>query len=1343
MSSTQNYIDKQSSLNQVPRDVIEIDFAGDGTDLYYFTDQQDTAVPSGAASVTQYGTIKFGSLSSVSQDLKPEAAKSSIGVISFSLGNFNNDFSALLKAKYDSGFSLKGKRVRHYRGFEGLAWADYTLLQTQVIEQATHSFGEYGIKCKDIQREEKKDLFIKKLTNLRSDYTAGDSTLDVFSTDGFEACEHGASYTDAPGQTVYYIRISLDNGFNILRATGKNAVQFTGVTGGVLGSVDADIRTDDSVTSDQQPLVEEHIYLEMPAPKLAHALYTGKIIGQSGVLPSPWHLGMDAQWVDTDSFTNIGADLFNPANDDGFVLRFEGLEKIEGKKFIEKEILLPSSTITPVQSDGSLKLTRIDPILSDGSYDFVLNESNIIKASALTHDYAAVRNIVAVDWNYESSLEDFTRTEVLVDAASVDLYKISDPLSLSFKGISGNRHTQSNLYDIYDRLRDRYAGEPLLISVEAFLTMPDLELGNVARVQLSGLQDYLNGTTLDRSFEVQNIKANGRKGTVSLKLFASGSKAGSINRATVSRVIDASWYSSQGTNIETTFAAYITDIGGVLHLDTNGATFAGTADFNAAGSIFYVTKPFIIDSGITLNITGNVQLRHLDSLQINGTVNGVGGNISGGAVGVTKAQGGGSTYGGDIYSTDVAPVSGTLKTLPNYDVKWNGSSLTGLPTRLDGINGGAGGDLNYSDIWSSRTDVSAGGAGGIGGAGLMFVGLSVSFGASGSINLSGTAGTDGVATNDPLNEYFPNFYWAGGTGAGGAPGMWLTVLDGSSASNSATDSNLVALQGDCSPPNPSATVDDYSVALATSSNPISSYYRGYSAGSRTSSNRRSIYLQDLSVPAPALLPTKVESVTNLKLASDEAELLRLKDGTLAPQLAATWTNPTSQFFVGCRIEYKKSSDTQWISILGLTSVNTVKHSIPFVEEGVNYDLRIATKSRVGTYGAWVYQYNHTVVGKTSPPPNVTGFIAAQSGENTVFKWDNSGIIDSGGFEIRYAVQGNADWNSAKELTKAAKGTELTSKSIVPGAYTFFIRERDNGGRYSNVAATYDLVVSTGFDVIFNNEEHPAWLGHKKGFSVQNNALIPTATDEAAYTTDEYDLGFNDVVRVWASVSGSLSDVTAKTNRGLLSDPVTEVIDRGLLSEAVTGTVDLGGLGYGVGGEAANIIYETATRKEGEYHRGADEIIDRGLLSEPVTTIVDRGLLSEPVTKINDNGSLVKFKPWTIGDIEFRHISHRVRCLPNETGALPAILNFAPTLDLYERKEKHTGLAIAAGGSRFNFDKPFHLPPKVYPKVISDSVLFVIPTNVDKTGFDIKGWDISGTSVGVSTPNEFEFEAIGV
>jgi hypothetical protein len=137
-----------------PRFVVNIAF--DTGSLYFTSHSGISGVP---------GTVIEGvveDIDAVSQRIVPDESRSEIGAMSFSLVDRSSTVTTEFRSKLASLKGLRGKTVRLYRGFEGFAWSEFSLFQTQIIKDAEFDFGTYKVKCSDITREQRKTIFDPK-----------------------------------------------------------------------------------------------------------------------------------------------------------------------------------------------------------------------------------------------------------------------------------------------------------------------------------------------------------------------------------------------------------------------------------------------------------------------------------------------------------------------------------------------------------------------------------------------------------------------------------------------------------------------------------------------------------------------------------------------------------------------------------------------------------------------------------------------------------------------------------------------------------------------------------------------------------------------------------------------------------------------------------------------------------------------------------------------------------------------------------------------------------------------------------------------------------------------------
>lgn len=537
-------------------------------------------------------------------------------------------------------------------------------------------------------------------------------------------------------------------------------------------------------------------------------------------LTDNWHLGVDHSFIRLQDLTAY-SDLWNQFDDTGQHVRFEGHKKTDGKRFIEQQLMFWLASFMPIYSDGQLGFKKASSILADSSYVTVLNADNIVSYSDLTHDYKSVINQITVDWNFIYSKEGYTKTSVLVDLDSVSVHDEGTDKNIELRGVHTASHTDEDILSYFDSMRDRYSGPPLRLTLTVLPSMAGIEVGDVVKVELDQIRDFTtaSGTTLSRAFEVQQVNTDWITGNVVLTLFGSSQKAGTLARTALSAVLDDAFYNSAGTELSTV----LTIAGGAV---TASGSLTGGTTMNQG--VYYYLGNLTINPGVTITISNNVQLRIRGHLTINGTIDGAGNGLSGGA-GATLWSNGTTTYdttaygaypkhnantrvagylgdtksaadividqrnSGGIFSSALSfpdtvvgsfayssvgnLTKGAASSMPYYTLKNNDTALLGIASDMRGTAGGGGGCV-YTRQWSSVytngslfTIRATGGTGGDSGAGLSVISRGASFGVAGQIDLSGTDGAIGTS-------YTSSRTYNAGSGGGGAPGGFALFLDG-------------------------------------------------------------------------------------------------------------------------------------------------------------------------------------------------------------------------------------------------------------------------------------------------------------------------------------------------------------------------------------------------------------------------------------------------------------------------------------------------------------------------------------------------------------------------------------
>lgn len=229
---SQVFSQRNAELTRSPRYVVELSFAEDNSELWYFTSHDDIRIHFGANTISRV----VQAVAVTSQTLNPATAAATIGTISFDLVDRGGAVTAVLGSELTLGRTARRRRVRVYYGFEGMRWFDpagaasleYALIQTQIVTLVEFDRGAYHFTCADIQREARKEIFVLAKTNLSASLGATRLTA---------ACAGGAAtlvVADAsafPTSGSGIIRESGVTDKDLFTWAGKTAQSLTGCTG--------------------------------------------------------------------------------------------------------------------------------------------------------------------------------------------------------------------------------------------------------------------------------------------------------------------------------------------------------------------------------------------------------------------------------------------------------------------------------------------------------------------------------------------------------------------------------------------------------------------------------------------------------------------------------------------------------------------------------------------------------------------------------------------------------------------------------------------------------------------------------------------------------------------------------------------------------------------------------------------------------------------------------------------------------------------------------------------------------------------------------------------------------
>jgi len=822
-------------------------------------------------------------------------------------------------------------------------------------------------------------------------------TIAVTDASDFQTAGIGYIVSGSPAVTteIKWTGISASPANTLTGVTGVTSAHGGGSTivnakgRGVLGTIAAEYSVDTSQPVSNRTKVEENIYYELPALKLAYAILTGNLYGSSPAssIPSHHSLGISTDWISTSQFTQFTDDLWNPADDaSGVILRFDGLKKINAKKFIEEELLFWTGTFTPILNTGELGLKRMTGVLSDAAHSGIWNEDNVINVSSVKFDLNDIHNNVSILWNYDSIAKDYTRSLSVLDSDSQGKWGKTKTLDLKSKGLHGSIHTDNILNSMFNMWRDRYSGPPIKASIVLDNTQRGVKVGDIKRLQLDHIPEFTdqdgNYSSLDASVEVQRISVNHTNGTVTAEVFGSTQKAVPLALGGDNSPIDDAWFISEGIDISTVTTNTITGGGTICTID-GASSISGVDDLSSASpnGIYYWDGDLNVSA--LLNITKNVEIRVNGFLTFNsaGKIDGKGAGLTGGTTGQVGAIGNSQAGGGLIGSSKLADThfgwtsteSDLVKGLNSARpvvvlVNDGGANILNKPTNGMGTSGGKGGDLS-----SSGTLRQAGSNGGNGGASLTIFCKGASGVSGSSIDLSGDDGAAGVI----YTAGDPDGY--AGSGAGGQAGILNLFLIGNTVTETLSDF-FVAVNG-ATPIIGNPISAPGNVGPNVWQEPLYSHYTGIAARDVSRANLLVDWVPDnLTATADAAeiadTPTLISFAENSNVPQTPAENLATIDVSVTPPSDASYSHSN--------ISYKLSSDAEaQFQRLPYPAKNETTVVLPM--DGTEYTFRAFPVNIDGIESAEFIEKNFTL-------SSALGYVGSLTDEKYI-QYDAAGTAD--------------------------------------------------------------------------------------------------------------------------------------------------------------------------------------------------------------------------------------------------------------------------------------------------------------------------------------------------------------
>ena len=395
-----------------------------------------------------------------------------------------------------------------------------------------------------------------------------------------------------------------------------------------------------------------------------------------------------------------------------------------------------------------------------------------------------------------------------------------------------------------------------------------------------------------------------------------------------------------------------------------------------------------------------------------------------------------------------------------------------------------------------------------------------------------------------------------------------------------------------------------------------------------------------------------------------------------------------------------------------------KYEFLNVIDRATYQVRARGVNIFGVKSSTITQ-DHTVVGLSAPPPDVTDFSCNIVGLDAFLSWKAVDVLDLSYYELRYAnVTANATWSNSVPLVK--KVSRPGTSVVVPaktGAY--LIKARDKLGLPSiNATVVFVAVETIGtYNFLTSSTQNPAFSGTKTNVYVDDNiastnALVleskelfdsPSGNFDSQ-TTRDFDSGtlngqlFSEGIYLFTDTI----DVGSRVTTNITADITQTVVDRDSIFDSTAGNFDAK-LGNFDGDAEANCASEIQ------------------------------------IAISNDNSDFTPFQTFVVGDYLARYYKFRLVMTSENGSASPVVTELKVTLDMEDRIESGNNIVSGTGTKSVTFTQPYVTVPSLGFAVqnMASGDTYTL-TNKTAAGFNVAFTNSGGSGVS----RTFDFIAKG-
>jgi len=452
------------------------------------------------------------------------------------------------------------------------------------------------------------------------------------------------------------------------------------------------------------------------------------------------------------------------------------------------------------------------------------------------------------------------------------------------------------------------------------------------------------------------------------------------------------------------------------------------------------------------------------------------------------------------------------------------------------------------------------------------------------------------------------------------------------------------------------------------------------------------------------------------------ELVSYNDGTVIVKLVINLTEATDNFTEIYEVEIKQLTDAKGVAVSDTFKLigrgARTKFEFLNVIDRATYQVRARGVNIYGVNSSTI-SADHTVVGLSDPPPDVTDFSCNIVGLDAFLSWTAVDVLDLSYYELRYQnTTGSALWSNSIPIVK--KVSRPATSVVVPaktGAY--LIKARDKLGLPSvNATVVYVAVDTIGnFNFVTSSTQNPNFTGVKDNVLVSKNYSTVNAVSLADTQLFDSGVGNFDTYTTRNFDSGTTSGNLAK--EGFYNfDNVVDVGSR------VKTTISAG-----ITQSSINIddLFDTVS---GNFDARA------GLFDGDAEVNCAAEL---QIAISTDNVSFTAFQDFVVGDYLARYYKFRLKLTSIDGSATPVVTALSVTLDMEDRIESGNNIVSGTGTKSVTYTQAYLTVPALGFAVqnLSSGDTYTI-TNKTNTGFDVAF--VNSSNSGVS--RTFDFIAKG-